>query len=108
VAAPNPDFVGYEAGPDTVRKQCHGARRASARALLRTRGKERPRGLLMVQGATADHLEHAVSLRIRRRLARPHALPHLSPAVSPRGTARAQIPVLVIPTAIVASSRQEN
>ena len=61
VAAPDPDFVGYEPGPDSVRDSVAAELREDHRRLQERSGELRAAGLdctaLLVQGATAETIE---------------------------------------------------
>jgi len=68
VAAPDPDFVGYEAGPSSVRQNVAADLRSEHRGLQRladaARGPDLEPTPLFVQGPTAEMiLEHAARLR---------------------------------------------
>lgn len=60
VAAPNPDFVGYEAGPDVVRDQRAAELREEHRELQTRADALRARGIdataLLVQGPTVEKI----------------------------------------------------
>lgn len=60
VAAPDPDFVGYEAGPDTVRDARASELRGEHRQLQETGEALRERGLaaraLLIQGPTIEKI----------------------------------------------------
>lgn len=60
VAAPDPDFVGYEAGPDTVREDRARELRDEHRRLQEAAEELRERGIesqaLLVEGATAEKI----------------------------------------------------
>jgi nucleotide-binding universal stress UspA family protein len=58
VAAPDPDFVGYESGPDSVRKDVAGELRDTHRKLQERSSELRAAGIdctgLLVQGSTPE------------------------------------------------------
>jgi len=60
VAAPDPDFVGYEAGPDTVRDTRAGELRGEHRKLQELADGLRERGIptraLLIQGPTVEKI----------------------------------------------------
>lgn len=60
VAAPNPDFVGYETGPETVRQQVAERFREEHRTLQDIKDKLSSRGIdaeaLLVQGPTVEKI----------------------------------------------------
>jgi len=60
VAAPDPDFVGYEAGPDTVRDTRAGELRGEHRKLQEIADGLRERGIptkaLLIQGPTVEKI----------------------------------------------------
>ncbi|MGI9590664.1 MAG: universal stress protein [Myxococcota bacterium] len=60
VAAPDPDFVGYEAGPDTVRETRAGELRGEHRRLQQIADGLRERGIpskaLLIQGPTIEKI----------------------------------------------------
>jgi nucleotide-binding universal stress UspA family protein len=62
VAAPDPDFVGYEPGPSTVREQVAHEMRDTHRRLQEHASQLRERGIdataLQVQGATVETILH--------------------------------------------------
>ena len=106
VAAPNPDFVGYEAGPDTVRKQVAHELRDEHRKLEalaeRVREGNVRAGCLMVQGATVETiLEQARRFRANVVIIGSHGhsrLRHLIAGSVAQGVLReSTVPVLVVP-----------
>jgi len=62
VAPPDPDFVGYEQGPKTVRSQVAGEMRDTHRQLQEESTRLRQRGIdataIQVQGATTETILH--------------------------------------------------
>ena len=64
VAEPDPDFIGYEAGPDTVRDQVAGGMRADHRTLGELADALAERGIdatpLQVQGPTVETVMNEV------------------------------------------------
>jgi nucleotide-binding universal stress UspA family protein len=106
VAAPNPDFVGYEAGPDTVRKQVARELRDEHRKLEalseRMREANVRAGCLMVQGATVETiLDHARRFHASLVVVGSHGhsrLRHLIAGSVAEGVLRgSSVPVLVVP-----------
>lgn len=106
VAAPNPDFVGFEAGPDVVRDQVartlreeHGALEALAARLKESNVRATP---LMVQGPTAETIVEQ-SRRFAAELvvlgSHGHGrLRHLLAGSVAEGVLRhSSVPVLVVP-----------
>lgn len=112
VAAPEPDFVGYDVGPQSVRDAQSQELRNEHRELEAWRNEALKRGVaaraLMVQGVTADRiLEHAVRLRAEVIVLGSHARPALIDALIGSTTQtvlrRATAPVLVVPPSARAS-----
>ena len=107
VAAPNPDFVGFEAGPDTVRKQVahslreeHRTLEGIAKRLTEANVRATP---LMVQGPTAATiLEQIRRYRADLVVLGSHghgALYHLlAGSVAEQVLRKSKVPVLVVPS----------
>jgi nucleotide-binding universal stress UspA family protein len=107
VAAPNPDFVGFEAGPDTVRNQVaqtlrdeHKALEILAHRIAEANVRAAP---LMVQGATAATiLEQIRRFRADLVVLGSHghgALYHLlAGSVAEEVLRKSSVPVLVVPS----------
>lgn len=107
VAAPNPDFVGFEAGPDTVRNQVAQALRDEHRALeviAKSFSEANVRAApLMVQGPTAATiLEQIHRFRADLVVLGSHghgALHHLlAGSVAEEVLRKCPVPVLVVPS----------
>lgn len=108
VGAPDPDFVGYAAGPGHVRDTVAAELRDEHRALARLVDGARREGIgvtpLMVQGATAEKiLEHAGRLRSDLVVvgSRGHGALHdlLVGSVVRELLRAAKVPVVVVPVA---------
>ena len=107
VAAPNPDFVGFEAGPDTVRNQVaqtlrdeHKSLESISRRLAEANVRAAP---LMVQGPTAATiLEQIRRFRADLVVLGSHghgALYHLlAGSVAEEVLRKSSVPVLVVPS----------
>jgi nucleotide-binding universal stress UspA family protein len=107
VAAPNPDFVGFEAGPDSVRNQVaqelrdeHRALEVIAKRLAEANVRAAP---LMVQGPTAATiLEQIHRFRADLVVLGSHghgALHHLlAGSVAEEVLRKSPVPVLVVPS----------
>jgi nucleotide-binding universal stress UspA family protein len=108
VAAPEPDFVGYEAGPDGIRETVAHELRAEHRHLEQLRVVAEASGIgarvLMVQGATAEKLlSHSERLGIDYLVVgskRQSLLGELVVGSVARDVLRgSRVPVLVVPLA---------
>jgi len=106
VAAPNPDFVGFEAGPDTVRQQVARGLRQEHRALEALGAKLNEAnvraGSLMVQGPTVESiLEQARRFQAGLVIIGSHAHGPLHDLIAgsvAQGVLRGStVPVLVVP-----------
>lgn len=107
VAEPNPDFVGYEAGPDVVRSQVAEEYRKEHRALQQHAEHLREAGIsttaLLVQGPTvATTLEQAAKLDAALIVVGSHGHGALYDVLVGSYSAgilrKASVPVLVVPT----------
>jgi nucleotide-binding universal stress UspA family protein len=106
VAAPEPAFVGYEPGPQTVRDQRAGELREEHRTLQRRAEELRERGLdataLLIQGPPVEKiLEEASRLRVEMIVMGSHGRSALARfvlgSVSEGVVRRAACPVLIVP-----------
>jgi nucleotide-binding universal stress UspA family protein len=106
VGAPNPDFVGFEAGPDAVRKQVAHTLRDEHKRLetivLHLREENVQATHMMVQGPTVETiLDQARRFHADLVVLGSHghgALFHLLAGSTTQGVLRdAQVPVLVVP-----------
>ena len=106
VAEPNPDFVGYEAGPEVVRMQMAEVYRHEHRQLQALAAKLEEKGISasseLVQGSSADTiLSHADSLGASLIIMGTHGhgkLYHLIlGSVSNSVLKHAKVPVLLVP-----------
>ena len=106
VESPEPDFVGYEPGPQTVRDQVADDMRSGHRALQSAAEECRAAGItttaLLVQGATAEAiLSEAGKLKADMIIVGSHghgAMHHLvTGSVSEAVLQHAPCPVLVVP-----------
>jgi nucleotide-binding universal stress UspA family protein len=107
VAAPDPDFAGYDAGPDVVRDQVAKHLREEHRALQTMAEELRGRGIdttaLLVQGATvATILQEATKLEADLIVVGSHGRGAISRALlgstSEGVLHKAVVPVLIVPT----------
>ena len=107
VAAPNPDFVGYEAGPQVVRDSVAQHYRDEHRHVQAAADKLRAAGVdvtaLLVQGSTADTiLSEAARLDANVIVVGSHGRGALYRAmlgsVSAAVLTKTRLPVLVVPT----------
>ena len=108
VAAPDPAFVGFEAGPDVVRKQVAHTLRDEHRNLEELAERLQQAGVratpLMVQGATVETiLEHVGRFHADLVVLGSHghgALHHVLAGGVAQGVLRSSpVPVLIVPTA---------
>jgi nucleotide-binding universal stress UspA family protein len=106
VVSPDPDFVGYDAGPQAVRDQVAGHLREEHQRLQATAAELREAGIdataLLVRGATAEKIlaaaeEHAADLIVMG--SHGHGAMHraLVGSVSERILRKAACPVTIIP-----------
>ncbi|MBW2288523.1 MAG: universal stress protein [Deltaproteobacteria bacterium] len=106
VASPDPDFVGYDAGPQSVRDQLAEHLREEHQRLQATAAELREAGIettaLLIQGATADKIlaeadHHAADLIVMG--SHGHGAMHraLMGSVSERVLRKAACPVTIIP-----------
>ena len=106
VASPDPDFVGYDAGPQSVRDQLAEHLREEHQRLQATAAELRKAGIdttaLLVQGATAEKIlaeaeEHSADLIVMG--SHGHGAMHraLMGSVSERVLRKAACPVTIIP-----------
>jgi nucleotide-binding universal stress UspA family protein len=109
VAPPNPDFVGYEPGPQTVRDSVAQKFRKEHHQLQELESELKSRGLdihaLLVQGATAEKiLQEASRLRAEMIVIGSHghgALQKLLVGSVAEGILRkVPCPVLIVPSAV--------
>jgi nucleotide-binding universal stress UspA family protein len=107
VAAPDPDFVGYDAGPQSVRDSVAQKYHEEHRQIQAIAGQFRKKGLeataLLIQGVTADTiLNEAAKLRVDMVVVGSHGrgmVRHLLVgSVSEEVIRRSLVPVLVVPT----------
>lgn len=107
VAEPNPDFVGYEAGPEVVRSQLAEEYRKEHRAIQEHADRLREAGIsataLLVQGPTvATTLEQAEKLEAALIVVGSHGHGALYDVLVGSYSAgilrKAKVPVLVVPT----------
>ena len=107
VAAPEPDFVGWEAGPQTVRdsqaEEFHDQHRHIQEIADRLRGKGLDTTALLIQGATADKiLEEASKTKANMIVVGSHgrgtAYNLIVGSVSEAVLRKSECPVLVVPT----------
>ena len=107
VAAPDPDFVGYEAGPDTVREARADELRAEHRQLQQMADGLRERGIpskaLLIQGPTVEKiLDEAIQIGASTIVIGSHghgALRRVLLGSVSEGVVRgASCPVYVVPT----------
>jgi nucleotide-binding universal stress UspA family protein len=108
VAHPEPAFVGYEAGPQSVRDQVAEEFRTQRRALQEIAGRLRDAGIettpLVVQGSIIDTIiEHALRVAAHAIVVGTHGRSAvfglLIGSVSEGLVRRSPIPVLVVPPA---------
>lgn len=106
VAAPEPDFVGYEVGPDEVRQQIAEELRGDHRRMQTKARKLRERGIrlraLMMQGTTTEViLREAERLPADMIVMTPHRRGFMAElilgSVSRSVLREAQTPVLMVP-----------
>jgi nucleotide-binding universal stress UspA family protein len=106
VASPDPDFVGYDAGPQSVRDQVAEHLREEHQRLQSTAADLRQAGLdataLLVQGATAEKIlaeaeKHAADLIVMGSHGRGAMYRTLMGSVSERVLRKAACPVTIIP-----------
>ncbi|MBW2400560.1 MAG: universal stress protein [Deltaproteobacteria bacterium] len=106
VASPDPDFVGYDAGPQSVRDQLAEHLREEHQRLQATAAELREAGIettaLLIQGATAEKIlaeadHHAADLIVMG--SHGHGAMHraLMGSVSERVLRKAACPVTIIP-----------
>jgi len=114
VAPPDPDFVGYEAGPDSVRRDVAHEFRDEHRRLERLAEAAAQQGLkvtpLLLQGPTVDTiLDKAADLAARAIVVGSHGhgtMYHLIVGSVSEGILRdAKCPVVVIPRSAVAMGK---
>lgn len=107
VAAPDPDFVGFDAGPDTVRAYMAEKYREEHRAVQAVADRFREQGIdataLVVQGPTVEMiLQEAEKLQVDLIVLGSHghgAMYHLLLGSVSDGVIRGtEVPVLVVPT----------
>lgn len=108
VAAPEPDFVGYDAGPQSVRNKLSEHMHDEHKKIQLIAGNLRTKGLdvaaLMIQGGYAEAiLEQAVKLKVDYIVVGAHKHSLLSKillgSVSESVVRGAKVPVLVVPVA---------
>jgi nucleotide-binding universal stress UspA family protein len=106
VAAPDPDFVGYEAGPQSVRDQVAARLREDHRKLeerVKLASGSHPARALMVQGSAAERIdEHAARLGAALIVLGSHGHGRLHQllvgSVTNAVLKRATIPVVIVPS----------
>lgn len=107
VAEPNPDFVGWEAGPQNERDFLAKTFHSEHKQIQEAASKLRDRGInttaLLVQGATADTiLKESTKLNVDMIIVGSHGhngMHHLiAGSVSSEIIHKSQCPILVIPT----------
>lgn len=106
IAAPDPDFVGYEAGPQYIRDDRAGVLRKEHKLIGEYIDKLKEKGIqaegLLVQGATAETiLDECIHLNIDLLIIghHKHSLLHRTFAYSPVSSIieKSAVPVLLVP-----------